>query len=133
MRLRQIKFWKASLLVLCWLGLTLPASCAEDGREQRRLLFFHRSAGFQHSVIEEKDGMPSYAETVLQPICRKNNWELVSTKNGEIFTSENIAMFDAFLFYTTGDLTASSSADGSKPMSKEGKKAFLDAIRSGKG
>jgi type 1 glutamine amidotransferase len=42
-------------------------------------------------------------------------------------------MFDAFLFYTTGDLTAPSATDGSKPMSKEGKKAFLEAIHSGKG
>jgi type 1 glutamine amidotransferase len=77
--------------------------------------------------------MPCHVETVLLPICKEQRWDLVSTKDGEIFTPENIAAFDAFLFYTTGDLTAPEATDGSKPMSKEGKKALLDAIRDGKG
>jgi type 1 glutamine amidotransferase len=101
--------------------------------QPRRLLFYHRSAGFQHSVVEVKDGKPCYAETVLRPICEKHNWELTSTKDGDIFTPENIAKFDAFLFYTTGDLTAEESADGSKPMPKEAKEALLKAIEGGKG
>jgi len=46
---------------------------------------------------------------------------------GEIFTPENIAKFDAFVFYTQGDLFSAASKDGSNPMSKEGKAAFLDA------
>jgi type 1 glutamine amidotransferase len=66
-------------------------------------------------------------------MCDKHNWELVSTKDGDIFTPENIATFDAFLFYTTGDLTAEKATDGSKPMSKEGKDALLKAIENGKG
>ena len=49
-----------------------------------------------------------------------------------MFTPENIAKYDAFFFYTTGDLTES-GADHSPPMSKEGKSAFLEAIRNGKG
>ena len=84
-------------------------------------------------MVEVKDGKPCYAETILRPICEKHHWELVSTKDGEVFTPENIASFDAFLFYTTGDLTAPNATDGSKPMSKEGKKAFLEAIQNGKG
>ena len=41
-------------------------------------------------------------------------------------------MHDAFFFYTTGDLTETGT-DGNPPMSKEGKAAFLEAIRKGKG
>jgi type 1 glutamine amidotransferase len=126
-------FWRLSAVGLSWLALALSNSRADEERPPRRLLFFHRSAGFQHSVIEEKDGKPCYAETVLLPICKEQHWDLVSTKNGEIFTPENIAAFDAFLFYTTADLTAPNATDGSKPMSKEGKEAFLEAIRNGKG
>jgi len=129
----RIRFWKLSAVGLGWLALSLSTSHAEEAHPLRRLLFFHRSAGFQHSVIEEKEGRPCYAETILLPICKKHHWDLVSTKNGEIFTPENIAAFDAFLFYTTADLTAPSAADGSKPISKEGKEAFLEAIRNGKG
>jgi type 1 glutamine amidotransferase len=109
------------------------AANAADEAQPRRLLFYHRSAGFQHSVVEVKDGQPCYAETVLRPLCEKHNWELTSTKDGDIFTPENIAKFDAFLFYTTGDLTAEESADGSKPMPKEAKEALLKAIEGGKG
>src|SRR3954464_5325416 len=114
---------------LPWLALSVSATRAAETHSPRRLLFFNRSAGFQHSVVTVKDGKPCYAETILRPICEKHHWELVSTKDGDIFTPENIAKFDAFLFYTTGDLTAEKSpegkpiADGSKPMSKEGKKA----------
>jgi type 1 glutamine amidotransferase len=124
-----------SLTLLAVAGLAafqLNAS-ADDSKPAHRLLFYHRSAGFQHSVVEVKDGRPCFAETILRPICEKQGWELVSTKDGDIFTPDNIAKFDAFLFYTTGDLTNPKSADGSKPMSKEGKQAFLDAVKNGKG
>jgi type 1 glutamine amidotransferase len=57
----------------------------------------------------------------------------VSTKDGDVFSPENITKFDAFLFYTTGDLTDEEAKDGSKPMTEEGKKALLEAIHNGKG
>jgi hypothetical protein len=116
--------------------LCTVTSQAED-THPRRLLFFNRSAGFEHSVVQVKDDKPCYAETILRPICEKQHWELVSTKDGDVFTPENIAKFDAFLFYTTGDLTGptlpKNGPTNDKPMSKEGKKAFLDAIHNGKG
>jgi uncharacterized protein len=117
-----------------WLVLSVANSQAEE-THKHKLLFYNRSAGFEHSVVQVKDGKPCYAETILRPICEKHGWELVSTKDGDIFTPENIAKFDAFLFYTTGDLTgeATNKTDHSKPMSKEGKQAFLDAIHNGKG
>src|SRR4051794_34582961 len=88
---------------LLWLAVGISATRAAD-EKPRRLLFFNRSAGFQHSVVEVKDGKPCYAESVLRPLCEKHNWELVSTKDGDVFTSENLSKFDAFVFYTTGDL-----------------------------
>jgi type 1 glutamine amidotransferase len=122
-----------SLASLGWLSLAPSISRADESHPPPRLLFYHRSAGFEHSVVKVTDGKPCYAETILRPLCKRNDWELVSTKDGDVFTPENIASFDAFLFYTTGDLTAATATDGSKPMSKEGKQAFLDAIHNGKG
>ncbi len=133
MRHSQFAYWIALVVIPTWLTFALSASRADQGRQTHRLLFFNRSAGFQHSVVEVKDGKPCYAEKILRPLCEKHDWELVSTKDGEVFTPENIATFDAFLFYTTGDLTDPKATDGSKPMSKEGKAAFLEAIRNGKG
>jgi type 1 glutamine amidotransferase len=113
--------------------LALPARAAEGTHAPKRLLFYHRSGEYQHEVVQEMNGKPSYAETMLRPICEKHNWELVSTKDGQVFTRENIASFDAFLFYTQGDLSNPKSKDGSRPVSAEGKAAILEAIRNGKG
>jgi type 1 glutamine amidotransferase len=118
---------------LTWLAFVATSLQAADSASPRRLLFFTRSVGFQHSVVEVKDGKPCYAENILQPICKEHGWELVSTKDGRIFTPENIAKFDAFLFYTQGNLAAESPLDHSPPMTKEGKQAFLDAVKGGKG
>src|SRR5258705_971231 len=126
-------------LAMCFVGgLTclslIPSfSYAADPSSLRRLLFFTRSVGFQHPVVEVKDGKPCYAENILQPICKEHGWELVSTKDGRIFTPENIAKFDAFLFYTQGNLAAESPLDHSPLMTKEGKQAFLDPVKGGKG
>lgn len=129
-RLRS-RAWMAAVAALSWLSLMLSTSWADDG--QPRILFYHRSAGYEHSVVKAQDGQPCFAERILRPICDRHHWELVSTKDGDVFTPENIAGIDAFLFYTTGDLTAPSAEDGSQPMEAAGKQALLDAIRNGKG
>ena len=87
---------------ITWLAIFATSLRAADAQPPRRLLFFNRSVEFQHSVVEVKDGKPCYAETILQPICKEHGWELVSTKDGSVFTPENIAKFDAIPFLHTG-------------------------------
>src|SRR5262249_10952594 len=55
-----------------------------------------------------------------------------ATKDGREFEPDKIGQWDAFAFETTGDLTTPGT-DKTPPMSKDGKAAFLDAIRQGKG
>ncbi len=101
-------------------------------RKPNKILFFTKSSGFEHSVIKKKGNDPSHAEKILLDLAKKNGWELTHTKDGGIFTPENIAKYDAFFFYTTGILTEAGT-DKNPPMSKEGKAAFLEAIKAGKG
>lgn len=115
----------------------LVTSCAHHSAPRtesrpKKILFFSKSSGFEHSVIKEKDGEPSWAEKVLRDIAKTNNFEFTFTKDGSVFTPENIAKYDAFFFYTTGDLTESGT-DKMPPMTPEGKAAFLEAIHNGKG
>jgi hypothetical protein len=98
----------------------------------KKVLFFSKSSGFEHDMIKERDGQMSKAAKILQELGAKNNIEFTFTKDGSLFTRENIAKYDAFFFYTTGDLTEAGT-DKNPPMSKEGKAAFLDAIHNGKG
>ena len=119
--------------------LGFPLGWADDkDAPKRKLLFFTRSAGFEHSVVKRKSADElSYAEKIMTEWGAKHNFDVTCTKDGSIFTAEKLAPFDAFMFYTTGDLTGGDPVkpgkDFSLPMSKEGKQAFLDAIKSGKG
>jgi uncharacterized protein len=98
----------------------------------RRVLFFTKSSGYQHSVIKKSDGGQSHAERILTDLGKQNNFEVTATKDGSVFTTAGLRPFDVIFFYTTGDLTQAGE-DKNPPMSVEGKAAFLDAIRAGKG
>jgi hypothetical protein len=113
-------------------GLLVASLTATAQAAPKKILFFSKSSGYQHDMIAEENGKPSKAEKILTELGRKNNIQFTFTKDGRIFTPENIARYDAFFFYTTGDLTEPGS-DGNPPMSKEGKAALLDAIANGKG
>lgn len=113
-------------------SVLLLMSIAVQAGPPKKILFFSKSSGFEHPMIKEKDGQPSLAQTILTGIGQSNNFEFTFTKDGSVFTPENIAKYDAFFFYTTGDLTESGT-DHFPPMSKEGKAAFLQAIHDGKG
>lgn len=112
---------------------------ADDAMPARKkVLFFSKSAGFEHDAIKDvlkekgKPDRPGYAFAVIKAIGEKENVEFVFSKDGSLFTPEYLAQFDAFWFYTTGDLTEAGT-DKNPPMTPAGKEAFLKAIDSGKG
>jgi type 1 glutamine amidotransferase len=116
------------------LGLgSFPLAWAQEPVPKRKLLFFTKSSGYEHSSIKRKSpDQLSHAENVVTDLGAKHNFEVICTKDGRIFTPEKLGAFDAFMFYTTGDLTQAGT-DKNPPMSVEGKAAFLDLIRQGKG
>jgi len=117
------------------LGLArFPLGWAEDSAlPKRKLLFFTKSSGFEHSSIKRKSpDVLSHAERIVTDLGAKHNFDVTCTKDGRIFDSEKLPDFDAFMFYTTGDLTELGT-DKNPPMSAEGKQAFLNSIKSGKG
>jgi hypothetical protein len=112
--------------------LLLACQRAQAADGPKKILFFSKSYAFEHSMIAEKDGQPSQAQKILTELGKTNNLEFTFTKDGTLFTPENIARYDAFFFYTQGNLCAR-GLDGTPPMSAEGKAAFLEAIHNGKG
>jgi type 1 glutamine amidotransferase len=136
--------------------LTRPARADEPVTGPRKkVLFFTKSSGFQHSVITRPQDDPqklAHAERILTDLGARNGFDVVCSKDGTIFTPENIRAFDVFAFYTTGDLTQDSDKYGTKKgpdgknvpdpekllykepgMPAGAKEAFLDAIKQGKG
>jgi uncharacterized protein len=110
----------------------LLAQAAPPAPPKRKILFFSKSSGFEHSVISWKDGQPSHAEKVLLELGTKHHWDFTFSKDGSLFSPEYLAQFDALFFYTTGDL-CSPGTDKQPPMSPAGKQALLDAVAAGKG
>jgi type 1 glutamine amidotransferase len=116
------------------LGTTLLMAYrpAQAGDAPKKFLFFSKSSGFEHDMIKQKDGQPSPAEKILTELGKKDNLEFTFTKDGSVFTPDNIAKYDAFFFYTTGDLTEPGT-DKNPPMTPEAKAALFQAIQNGKG
>src|SRR4051812_48063113 len=89
------------------LGLSLsnwPLKAAA-GSKTKKVLFFTKSSGFEHSVIKRNNGEPSFAEKILADLGPKHGIEFTFSKDGSLFTKDYLAGFDAFFFFTTGDLT----------------------------
>jgi type 1 glutamine amidotransferase len=116
------------LRVPVFLALTVVAFAAPD----KKILFFTKCSNFEHNVVKERDGHPSFAAQVLAALGPAHGVEFMCSKDGSKFTPDYLAQFDAFLFYTSGDLLAPGN-DGNPPMTPAGKQALLDAIRKGKG
>lgn len=124
---------KKLLAPLALLAATVTAVVfAAPSAPKRKILFFSKSSGFEHSVISWKNGQPSHAEKVLTELGAKNNWEFTFSKDGSKFSKDYLAQFDTVFFYTTGDL-CSEGTDKQPAMSPEGKQALFDYVKSGKG
>ena len=116
---------------LSLLALILASGFTASGAP-KKILFFTKSSGFEHSVISWKDGQPGHAEKVLLTLGEKNGWEFTFSKDGSKFSRDYLAQFDAVFFYTTGDL-CSPGTDKQPPMTLEGKQALIDYVRGGQG
>jgi hypothetical protein len=126
-RRRALELFGATSLSL----VAPPFGRAADDKMKKRILFFTKSSGFEHDPVKRNGGAPSLSELTLSAIGKKHGFEIVATKDGRVFDGD-LAQYDAFIFYTTGDLT-DPGADGMPPVSPLGKQALLSAIREGKG
>ena len=109
-------------------ALGLPAWAAADRKP--KVLYFTRSAGFEHSVVKRKGTELAHSEKILTEMGRRAGFDVECTKDGRVFDG-NLDQYDLIAFYTTGDLTGPSK-DGGPPMTTAGKRKFLDAVAAGK-
>lgn len=100
-------------------------------KKKQKVLYFSRSAGFEHDAVKIKDGKPSISDRILTELGQKNGFEVVCTKDGQVFDGD-LDQYDAIAFYTSGDLTKPDKAN-TPPMSPKGKQRLLRAIARGKG
>ena len=120
-------------LALLPLGGTYAPSIAHAAVPRRRLLCFTKSSGWEHSVVKRGPGdAPGLVERAVTALGAHEGFDVTCTKDGGVFTPDGLRAYDAFLFYTTGDLAAPGT-DKQPPMPPGGKQALLDAVRTGRG
>jgi type 1 glutamine amidotransferase len=107
---------------------------AADEKKPHKVLYFTRSAGFEHPpVTRKKPDELSESEKLLTKWGKKAGIEVVCSKDGAVFDGD-LDQFDAFVFFTSGDLTGKpANPQPGEPLSAEGKKKLLAAIEAGKG
>jgi type 1 glutamine amidotransferase len=116
-----------------WLGAGAASRLlAQTKGDTKKVLFFTKSSGFQHSVVTRDGDKPAHAERILSEIGKEHGFEVVASKDGRMFEPDQIGQWDVFVFETTGDLNHPGT-DKTPPISPDGEKAFYDAIRGGKG
>src|SRR5258707_4744403 len=111
-------------------GLALPDQ--SSSAQNKSLLVFTKSSGFEHEVVKRKDGKLSIVETAVTELGKKNGFDVTCSKDGRIFDSKDFHNYQAVFFFTTGDLTQSAT-DKNPPMSPAGKQALLTSIEQGLG
>lgn len=118
---------------LATLGLShFPWSWARGADQpKRKILMFTRSQSFEHSATKRDGDKLAHNERILTDLGREHGFEVTCTKDGRAFDSD-LDGYDAFFFYTTGDLTQP-GGDHQPPMSAAGKQRLLDAVADGKG
>ncbi len=100
-------------------------------KKKQKVLYFTRSAGFEHDAVKIKDGKPSISDRTLTELGKRHGFEVVCTKDGRVFDGD-LAQYDAIAFYTSGDLTKPNKAK-TPPMTPQGKEKLLSTIAAGKG
>jgi type 1 glutamine amidotransferase len=128
---RQILLQGASAFGALSLSPTIFQTAQSAELERKRLLFFTKSSGFQHSVITREGTELAYAERLVTELGKKNNIDVTCSKDGRIF-DKDYEQFDGFFFFTSLDLTTSGT-DQQPPMTILGKKNLLESIAGGKG
>ena len=101
------------------LFLFLTLASAALAAPVKKILFFSKCSNFEHSVVRERAGQPSWAQQVLTELGAKHGYAFTFSKDGSKFAPAYLAQFDAYFFYTSGDLLAAGK-DGNPPMTAAG-------------
>ncbi len=120
------------------LGWPLAVQYASaEPKALRKLLFFSRSALFEHPVIRREKGRLSFAEKALIKMASQIGCTIDCTKDGRVF-ERDLDAYEAVVSCTCGKPehllkpTKADGQDGNQPLSETGWKNLDAAVRGGK-
>jgi uncharacterized protein len=90
-------------------------------KKKHKVLYFTRSAGFVHPMVDRKGKELAASEKILIAIGRKRGLDVVCSQDPKALDGD-LGQYDLIVFYTSGNA-----------ISEEAKKKLLEAVRAGKG
>ena len=108
-----------------------------EPKSPHNILFFSRSALFEHPVIRREGGQLSLAEKALVEMARQIDCTVDCTKDGRVF-EQDLDAYAAVVSYTCGrpehllKPIQADGQDGNQPLSETGWKNLDAAVREGK-
>jgi len=121
----------AAAIGLASMCLTTPASAQTSNRD-RRVLYFTKSAGFEHSVVKRDGDRLSHSEQILTAVLAREGISLVCTKDGGMISADRLETFNTVIFYSSGNILEPGT-DGHPPVAQAGLAALFDWVRAGGG
>jgi type 1 glutamine amidotransferase len=118
MKRREMMF-ATGAAVLGLSAFPLRWAAAAD-KKKPKILYFTKSAGFVHSVVDRKDKPLAFSEKAFIELGDKHGFEVECSQDAAVFDGD-LGKYDLLAFYTTGE-----------PISAAQKKTLLDAIAAGK-
>jgi type 1 glutamine amidotransferase len=119
-------------VLAAFLGLCTLLNAQEA--KKAKVLHFTRSQGFEHDPAKLRPDGTTLSGQALKTYFADKNIELVETQDGGAFDGD-LSQYDGFIFYTSGNLLNGdgSKNDKAKPMTADGLRKMIAAVRAGKG
>ena len=130
MRFTSLITTAASMGILS-MALTMSAS-AQTSKRDRRVLYFTKSAGFEHSVVKREGDRLSHSEHILAAVLAREGIDLVCSKDGGMIAADTLKGFDTVIFYTSGNILEPGT-DQHPAVAPDGLAALLAWVRAGGG
>ncbi|OHB79907.1 MAG: hypothetical protein A2W31_01770 [Planctomycetes bacterium RBG_16_64_10] len=104
---------------------------AAADKKPQKVLYFTRSAGFEHGAVKRQGDALAFSEQTLVEMGKRAGFDVQCSKDGRVFDGD-LSPYDVIAFYTSGDLTQPDQQQ-TPPMTPAGKQRLLDAIAAGTG
>ena len=96
---------KTVLPTVLWILVLVEFALGGTTSRPPQVLFFSKAASWEQKIVHRDGPGLSYLEKAVEKLGREHGIAFTFSKDGTLFTAENLARFDALMFFTSGDLT----------------------------
>lgn len=93
---------------------------ADDEKKKPNVLYFTKSGGYMHSVVDRNKEPLAFSEKILTALGEKHGFEVECSQDASVFDGD-LGKYDLLVFYTSGNM-----------LDEKQKKNLLDAVAAGK-